>query len=321
MDNLTHTFTGLCLSRAGLNRFTPLATPILLTSANLPDADIVSLLRGSESYLHWHRNWTHSLLAAPVLAILLALAFRFFRPSLPLLPAFLISLCGIASHLLLDLTNVYGVRILLPFSAAWFEWDLTPVIDFWIWGAFAVAVAAPLLSRLVGSEIGERRGLSNGKGAAIAALLFVTAYNGGRAVLHSRVLAELNSREYAGTAALRVAAFPASMNPLKWRGVAETASDYLLFDLNLPAAFDPSTGETITKAQPSPAITASSKTSAFRVLAEFAQYPVYREIPRKEGGATVQLSDLRFGFTSTAYLDRANRIESSVFQFGAAAPR
>src|ERR1043165_1620564 len=40
MDPLTHTATGLFLSRAGLNRWTPLATPILLLAANAPDIDI-----------------------------------------------------------------------------------------------------------------------------------------------------------------------------------------------------------------------------------------------------------------------------------------
>jgi len=34
MDPLTHTATGLFLSRIGLKRWTPLATPILLLAAN-----------------------------------------------------------------------------------------------------------------------------------------------------------------------------------------------------------------------------------------------------------------------------------------------
>ena len=70
MDNLTHTAIGLFLSRAGLNRLTPLATPILLLAANAPDIDILSVAGGSLSYLHYHRPLTHSLVAMPIMALL-----------------------------------------------------------------------------------------------------------------------------------------------------------------------------------------------------------------------------------------------------------
>lgn len=324
LDNITHTLTGLFLSRAGLNRLTPAATPILLIAANLPDVDIISLLGGPTSYLHWHRHLTHSVLLAPVLAIAVAAIFRLFRPSVALFPAFAAAFCGVASHLLLDLTNIYGVRLLLPFRSTWFDWDLTPVIDYWIWAALALAVAGPFLARLVGSEVGEqRRSPREGRGFAIAALLFLMLYNSGRAVLHTRVVRMLESREYSGAPPLRVAAFPASMNPLRWRGLAETGTAYELFDLSLPAAFNPSVADTIGKAVPSPAIVAAAKTEPFQVLTEFAQYPVYRVIPRTEpeGGFEVSLTDLRFGFTSTATLNRQGQVEKSQFQFGPVVPR
>ena len=39
MDNITHSLTGLMLSRAGLNRISPEATWVLLLAANAPDID------------------------------------------------------------------------------------------------------------------------------------------------------------------------------------------------------------------------------------------------------------------------------------------
>ena len=54
MDPLTHTATGLFLSRIGLNRWTPRATPILLLAANAPDLDILTASGGSLNYLHYH---------------------------------------------------------------------------------------------------------------------------------------------------------------------------------------------------------------------------------------------------------------------------
>src|ERR1017187_4385781 len=73
MDPLTHTATGLFLSRIGLKRWTPLATPILLLAANAPDIDIVTASGGGLSYLHYHRHLTHSLVAMPVMALLVVL--------------------------------------------------------------------------------------------------------------------------------------------------------------------------------------------------------------------------------------------------------
>lgn len=323
MDNLTHSLTGLFLSRAGCNRFTPLATPLLVIASNLPDVDILASLGGSATYLHWHRHLTHSLAAAPVLALAVAAILRLFRPQVALFPAAGLALIGILSHLLLDLTNTYGVRVLLPFRETWYHWDLTPVIDFWIWAALFLAVAGPFLARLVGSEIGERRKTGTGQGFAVAALLFVVSYNGGRALLHNRVLGALSSRNYAGSAPIRVAAFPFAINPLRWHAVAETESAYRLFDFQLPLGFDPSVAKTVEKITPSPALEAASGTEPFRVMANFAQYPVYRVTPRAqpEGGFQIELSDLRFNFKSTALLNSQNQVENSAFSFGGGPPR
>ena len=70
MDNLTHTATGLFLARAGLKRWSPGGTAIVILAANAPDIDIVTAIRGSLNYLHYHRHLTHSLLLMPVMAIL-----------------------------------------------------------------------------------------------------------------------------------------------------------------------------------------------------------------------------------------------------------
>jgi inner membrane protein len=76
MDNLTHTATGLFLSRAGLNRWTPQASAILMLAANAPDIDVLSAAGGSINYLHYHRHLTHSIIGMPVIAILCVLLVR-----------------------------------------------------------------------------------------------------------------------------------------------------------------------------------------------------------------------------------------------------
>ncbi|MGH9662682.1 MAG: metal-dependent hydrolase, partial [Bryobacteraceae bacterium] len=221
MDNLTHTLTALALSRAGLDRLTPHAAWILVVAANAPDIDVAAGLAGSIEYLRYHRGYTHALAVAPLLAVApVALVRAVARRPIPWLRATLVSLAGILSHLLLDWTNTYGIRLLLPFSGDWLRLDLLNVIDVWTWAALALAVIGPAMSRLVGSEIGEARG-TTGRGAARAALAFLFLWTGARAVLHERAAAVLDARLYQGAPPRRVFAFPTPLDPLRWTGVVE----------------------------------------------------------------------------------------------------
>ena len=97
----------------------------MVFAANAPDFDIVSWFGGSASYLHWHRNIAHSLLAAPLMALLAVAIVRVMgREPVRWLRAWWIALLAVASHLILDLTNVYGARLLLPFSGTGFTGTL-----------------------------------------------------------------------------------------------------------------------------------------------------------------------------------------------------
>src|SRR5205823_3850454 len=100
LDNLTHTLTGLALSRAGLNRLTPQATAILLLAANAPDIDVLCAAGGSLAYMHYHRHLTHSLLMAPAMALLpLLVVWLATRKPIDWKWGYLASLAGLASHL------------------------------------------------------------------------------------------------------------------------------------------------------------------------------------------------------------------------------
>ena len=327
MDNLTHSLVGLALSRAGLNRLTTQSTAILLLAANAPDIDVVSAAGGSVAYLHYHRHFTHALLMAPVMALLPVLLVRLVsrKPIEAWHMAYLVSLLGVASHLALDWTNIYGVRLLLPFSARWLRLDLTSVVDPWIWTALLLAVIAPALSRLVAGEIGAPA--HPGRTPALLALAFVLLYNGARSVIHQRALAILDSRIYLGAAPLAIAAFPDTFNPLAWRGLVEGSRFYALFDLNVRKQFDPTTGPFFYRAEESPALRRAAETEPFKVFGAFAQYPIWTVTPISDppNGSRVQLTDMRFGsprrggFTATAILDSQQRVVSSRFSFTAQA--
>jgi len=300
MDNLTHTAVGLFLSRAGIRNWTPRSAAILMLASNAPDIDILSAARGSLSYLHYHRHWTHSLLAMPLMAVLPVVLVRFVgRQPVAWVKAFLASMIAVASHLLLDLTNIYGVRLLLPFSSDWQRLDLTAVIDLWIWAVLLLSIAGPFIARLVGSEIASSpaRLPHHGRGFAWFALIFLLLYNGGRFVLHARAVATLDSRLYQGLQPIRVAALPHQANPFRWNGLVETQDFWASADVNLLGEFDPSEAGVLHKAGQEPAVDAARATPTFQAFLKFSQAPLWQvtPIPEPENGRLVQVFDLRFG--------------------------
>jgi inner membrane protein len=318
MDNLTHTLTGVVLNRTGLNRWYARSGLVLILAANVPDLDIVTAVRGAFPYFEAHRGYTHSIVMAPLVALLpMLVACAISRSMRGWKAAYVLSLIGVASHLLLDWTNSYGVRFLLPFSSRWFRLDLNNIVDLWIWGVLLIAGVGPLLGRLVSSEIGAKPG--SGRGLAIFALAFLVVYDFGRYLTHQRALETLNSRMYQGAAPIRVAAFPTGVvNPFQWSGWAEQPDLVMHFSLNLLAEFDPTAPDrTIYKPEPGPVLDAARQAYPVRKFLDFAQYPLWQVVPVSdpEGAHRVDVRDWRFPFTAGATLDRSNRVLSSSFHF------
>lgn len=154
MDNLTHSLIGAALGQAGLKRKTGLAMPALIIGANIPDVDAACLLwlEGTE-HLGFRRGITHGPPAMLLLPLLLAGALWWFdrwqtgRGTRPTgrLPVdfkwlYLLSLIGCLSHPLFDWFNVYGIRLLEPFSSQWFYGDTLFIIDVWLWALLGLGV-------------------------------------------------------------------------------------------------------------------------------------------------------------------------------------
>lgn len=316
MDNLTHSLTGLLLSRAGLNKLSPKATWLMILAANVPDIDIVALAGGTELYFEHHRGITHALISLPVMALLPVLFVRFvLRQKLHWIRAWAASGVGVASHLLLDFTNAYGIRLLLPFSDAWPALDLTNVIDLFIWTVLLICSVAPALSRLVSSEIGAKP--TTGRGWAIAGLLLVLLYDAARVPLRDRVRAVQEARIYQGQTPRRVLAFPTAVNPLSWRGLVETDGFWVHSEIDLGAEFDPGASRIIYKAQASPAIQAADQERVFQVFRKFSRALQYGQSPAASMAdhTEVQAQDLLFGFKATALVDSSNRVTRSWFEY------
>ena len=143
MDNLTHSLVGLAASKAGLERLSPATTAMCIIAANAPDADILTVSGGGWDYLQHHRGITHSIIGTITLAILIPVVFCLVdylfaliarRPTrLKFRGLLLASIIVSATHPLLDWTNSYGIRPLLPWSGQWSYLDLVFIVDPWMW--------------------------------------------------------------------------------------------------------------------------------------------------------------------------------------------
>ena len=297
MDNLTHSLTGLALARTGLNRACPHATALLILSANAPDADAVSMLRSQLAYLEIHRGYAHSLLCLPFVAVLpMAIVLAIWRHKLPWIRAWLLCCLGVASHLLIDWTNSYGIRLLLPFSSRWLHLDWTGLYDGFILAALLFAAGWPVFARLVSSEIGDRA--PHGRGSALFALAFFLLFDAGRGILHNRAVAQLETRLYDGEAPLQAAALPEPFNPLAWTAVVETTPAYRVGEMNALGQWNVELARTFFKPYNRPSFEAVRPVEPFRYFLYFARFPIWSEAPTTIGnqpGLRVEVTDLRFG--------------------------
>lgn len=195
MDNLTHSLVGAVLGQAGLKRTTGLAMPALIIGANLPDVDAACFfwMEGTE-HLAFRRGITHGPPALVLLPLVLAgilWAFdrwqvkRGTRPDarLPVRFGWLYAMAfiGCLSHPFFDWLNVYGIRLLEPFSSQWFYGDVLFIIDPWLWAI------------LIGSVWWSRRREKAGGAwarpaqAGIAAVAAYIAINAGITQAHGRI--------------------------------------------------------------------------------------------------------------------------------------
>ncbi|PYP81624.1 MAG: hypothetical protein DMD35_00700 [Gemmatimonadetes bacterium] len=177
MDNLTHSLVGATLAELALPTDAPRAMRRTffiagVVAANLPDADLVytRITPAPLGALLHHRGHTHTVVG--LLALGLAMVAVCLLPSVrdTIGPArrrlWTLVAVALASHLVLDSWNSYGVHPFWPLDSRWFYGDAVYILEPWLWTILGVAVVLDTKHR------GGRALL----GAAIAALMILAAY-------------------------------------------------------------------------------------------------------------------------------------------------
>lgn len=146
MDTITHGIVGGLLGKGYFSeRSGRVATFAAVAGAMFPDLDVVEELfsRDPLAIVRYHRGITHSFLALPFFAAILAWltrsGFNLLKKKFKSLSdiespsggiLFVIYAVAIASHIILDAMTSFGTRIWDPLSQDRVAWDLLFIIDF-----------------------------------------------------------------------------------------------------------------------------------------------------------------------------------------------
>ncbi len=319
MDPLTHLLTGGCLGRAGFNRKSALATVTMVLAAEAADIDVLWEFKGSIAALQHHRGITHSFVGVPfVAAAVLLLVYLGHRLKLrlrpprarspeapPLLPIrwgylYFCAVLAALSHLLLDYTTAYGIRLFEPFNFRWYSWDIVYIVEPVMLVALVAGLVLPSLFGLINEEIGARSKGPKGRAGAIFALVCLVLVWGVRDYQHRRALNTMNSFLYRGAVPSRLAAYPYMINPFRWHGVVETPDFFETVPVNslLPEVDSEAHGQLFYKPPETDASRAAKSSYLGKVYLDWAVFPIV-EVQTFQGatsGYLAEFKDLRYTY-------------------------
>jgi inner membrane protein len=322
MEPVTHFLTGACLGRSGFNRKTAYATLAMTLAAEAPDLDIFQGFRGPVTGFEHHRGITHTLIAAPVIALVTTgfvwLVHRWRRKPPAIAPRWfliwLFALLADLSHLLLDFTNNYGLRPFFPFNAHWYAWSIVFIFDPLIFLALLSALVMPWLLGLADREIGVKKKLFRGRGWAIAALSFIVVWWGIRSAEHAHAIELVKNGNVSTEPVLRVAAEPHILSPFSWHILMETKDYYQTAEVRTlgDQIHTDSYSDTVYKPPVTAAVMAAKQSYLGRVYLDWSSWPLVTDrgtrtapganIPAPQPGwHTVEFQDLRFDYPAMSF--------------------
>ena len=217
MDPVSHALLGAASGYAATGARSRIAMLVGAAAALLPDVDV---LIGSDTdpllTLEFHRQFTHSLIAAPFGAAVAAGAIWLATKRREALkPLFIAALVGYVSAILLDACTSFGTQLLWPFSDRRIAASIVAVIDPVVTVVLAVGVIVAL-----------RAASAKAAGVAVAVMLAYLAFGW----LQRERAEGLVERAAAsrGHAVQQHEVKPTLGNVLLWRSVYLSGKDYVV---------------------------------------------------------------------------------------------
>jgi membrane-bound metal-dependent hydrolase YbcI (DUF457 family) len=296
MDNISHTMIGIALSRLGPMRAHPTAPVLLMLAANVPDVDAYGLAVDSYAYLAHHRGYGHALITAPLLALACVLLCKVVLGTRLHWSTWAFSLIAVLTHDVLDWTNPYGVRWLLPWSGEWFSLGTTMAWDPVIVVLLVFTAAMPALLRLIDAWLSNVKVQRPGAGWAWIALAGLVLYGGIRWGTQATAMRTLAAQSYRPPDIEEMALFPTTSSLTGWRGLVRVdgAVYELPFDLTKEFPYTTRLRLPLPDAELTRYI-AAARTSRTAQAIEALNPVLHWEVSAKTHFAEVRMIDARFG--------------------------
>ena len=297
MDPFTHGLASYSITRAVFPRASRITVLVAILAGSAADLDGLSEHASPSAFLEWHRTATHAvlgtLLIVAAFVIAIALITKGKANADPIRAVLLALFAACSLHVAMDLTQNERVQLLWPFRSQRYAADWVAHFDLWILLILLAGVLLPQLLALVTEEIGAKSKGPRGRIGAIIALLAVSTYVGGRAILHGNGVAMMEARTYRGELPRRVAAFAESDSPFHWRGIVETERAFHELDLNLAsgASFNPDAAVVYFKPESSAPLGAARTTESVHRFLGTARFPK-ASVEKTNSGYRVQVRDL-----------------------------
>ncbi|MEW6741068.1 MAG: metal-dependent hydrolase [Nitrospirota bacterium] len=298
MDPLTHALSGAVIHQLGFKRKAALF--VLIFSAIAPDLDYITRFWGTDIFLRYHRGITHGILALALFPAIMAFVFRkkggFFY-------YYSISFLAYGTHLLMDLTNQYGTRILSPLDWNQYSLDLTFIIDPYI-------TIGLLLSFILGKLNKHRSAV-----IALCAVLLFAGYIGGRAYLQKETKQFLKKKVDANIYKV----YPLPNDFLRWWFITRSGNeiDTGFVDLFTKRVY---IQDKYRMDNNDHAILESRKNRVVQNFLYFARYP-YAEVKRENSKTIVIWKELAYSFMAgesffaRVVMDKNGTVIESYFKF------
>lgn len=298
MDPLTHALSGAVIHQLGFKRKAALF--VLIFSAIAPDLDYITRFWGTDIFLRYHRGITHGILALAVFPAIMAFIFRkkggFFY-------YYSISFLAYGTHLLMDLTNQYGTRILSPLDWNQYSLDLIFIIDPYI--------TVGLLLCIIIGKVNKRRAVV----AAICTVILFAGYIGGRAYLQKEARQFLKTKVDANIYKV----YPLPNDFLRWWFITKSGDeiDAGFADLFTKRVYIQDKYRINNNDQ---AVLESRKNRVVQNFLYFARYP-YAEVKRESSKTIVTWKELAYSFMAgenffaRVVMDKNGKVIESYFKF------
>lgn len=302
MDPLTHGLIGIGLTVFTGERFS-IGNPLHMGAflgALAPDFDIVLQLFGDISYLKHHRGFSHSIPGVVLFSGLLSLMIWGLYSGV-FISIFLWTLLGAFSHIIMDLFNSYGAKLLWPYSRKNHTFNLLVLADPVVIGLFAVSILWP--------------GPLREKG--IITLLVLFCYLSLRFLFRQWVIRRIKLI-YKDTDLDQVIVMPAMVSIWNWTFLIESKDQYIIGEYKF---FNAKLGEkrVLFKTAVNEVVEKAERSKLGRLFCAFTPY-FHMNHTIEDGKHVVHFCDLRYFFkedflhNATITFDEAHNIIEAVFQ-------